>query len=472
MLEELEAASGLLQIALDRYLRVCSAIQKSYVAKNASDTISQDFKEKIRAEAHTLLDYESKFQEAKAAITWTRNSAALAPAGNLPPEILAQIFRFVLCQEQCSSQREYTYEEFWFSRYPDWLSHVCSHWRQVALGSRELWTHIDIYPEPAVGQRINLRARAYAERSIPLPLYIHIKEFGHRIEYGGIDRLSRLLDCPATSAIGLISYLAPRARSFNITINGGYLDFYRIALESCLRSCRPGVLSRLVIRGAIDEDDFSMVITARDGTLGKQYTREPYGFITLDITEQQLEDTLFWCTSLSFDGIFTPWESKGYRGLTELRLTSYSKPRFSLQEESIPESAFVNILKGSPQLRVLLFGFRLRTPLPASTFVEPVSLPDLETLAIEEEGSSIGNLLRWVAPGTKALTVLIQWNRDLNGRGTFTIGQLEALLARSNVRRLSVAGAYNYDLTKLSQAAYKFPELSLNSDDIDWDELL
>jgi hypothetical protein len=215
-----------------------------------------------------------------------------------------------------------------------------------------------------------------------------------------------------------------------------------------------------------------MVITTRDGTLGKQYIREPYGFITLDITEQQLEDTLFRCTSLSFDGIFTPWESKGYRGLTELRLTSYNKPQFSLQEESIPESAFVNILKGSPQLRVLLFGFHLRAPLPASIFVEPVSLPDLETLAIEEEGILIGNLLRWVAPGTKALTVLIRWNRGPNGRGTFTIGQLEALLARSNVTRLSVAGAFNCDLNEVSQVAYKFPGLSLNSDDIDWDELL
>ncbi|CAE6464587.1 unnamed protein product [Rhizoctonia solani] len=473
MLEELDIASGLLQIALDRYLRVCSAIQKSFVTKSASNIISQDFTARIKTEVHTLLDYESKFQEAKAAITWARNSAALAPASSLPPEILTRVFRFVLSEERCSSREKDDHEENWFSQYPDRLSHVCSHWRWVALGSRDLWTHIDLYPEPIVNQQILPRAKAYGERSDPLPLYIHIDESAHTFGHGYVGRLPGPSDNPTANAIELVASLAPRTRSLNLTINGEYSDFHRKALESCLKNCVPGVLSRLVVCGAAGEDDYCRVITTRDGTLAREYHGEPYSSVPLDIPEQQIEDVLFRCTSLSLDGLFAPWESKAYRGLTELRLTRCNKSQFDSQDGSIPESVFVNMLKGSPQLRVLLFDLSMSAPLPDSTCVEPVALLILETLALgaEEEGS-IGQFLRWIAPGPKPLAVLTQWVRDAGHRRTFEMGQFEAFLARSNVSRLSVAGAYSCDVTKLSQIAQRVPDLSLNDTEIDWDEIL
>ena len=63
-----------------------------------------------------------------------RNS--LAPISTLPPELLARIFRFFILEDL---GRFGVPMEFWFK-----ATHVCRHWRQVALDDSSLWARITV----------------------------------------------------------------------------------------------------------------------------------------------------------------------------------------------------------------------------------------------------------------------------------------------------------------------------------------
>jgi len=63
-----------------------------------------------------------------------RNS--LAPISTLPPELLARIFRFLILEDL---GRFGVPMEFWFK-----ATHVCRHWRQVALDDSSLWTRVTV----------------------------------------------------------------------------------------------------------------------------------------------------------------------------------------------------------------------------------------------------------------------------------------------------------------------------------------
>ena len=63
-----------------------------------------------------------------------RNS--LAPISTLPPELLARIFRFLILEDL---GRFGVPMEFWFK-----ATHVCRHWRQVALDDSSLWARVTV----------------------------------------------------------------------------------------------------------------------------------------------------------------------------------------------------------------------------------------------------------------------------------------------------------------------------------------
>jgi len=62
--------------------------------------------------------------------------STLAPISTLPPELLARIFRFLNLEDQA---RFGVPVKFWFK-----ATHVCRHWRQVALGDSSLWARVTV----------------------------------------------------------------------------------------------------------------------------------------------------------------------------------------------------------------------------------------------------------------------------------------------------------------------------------------
>lgn len=69
---------------------------------------------------------------------------ALAPISSLPPEILAIIFSF-LCWQSLGRDSGHNLA-------PIRLSHVCRHWREIALNQSLLWSHVDFTAPPSLGQ--------------------------------------------------------------------------------------------------------------------------------------------------------------------------------------------------------------------------------------------------------------------------------------------------------------------------------
>ncbi|KAI0320219.1 hypothetical protein OF83DRAFT_1045377, partial [Amylostereum chailletii] len=73
---------------------------------------------------------------------------ALAPVSRLPVELLAMIFESIT-------------DRFW-EIHPIPLTHVCHHWRQVAINQKTLWTTIPTF-SPSW-------AKTFIERSSPRPI--------------------------------------------------------------------------------------------------------------------------------------------------------------------------------------------------------------------------------------------------------------------------------------------------------------
>ncbi|PCH39781.1 hypothetical protein WOLCODRAFT_161867 [Wolfiporia cocos MD-104 SS10] len=88
----------------------------------------------------------------------------LAPISALPPEILAKIFI------ACVDEPESGFTRGRCARIR--LTHVCSHWRSVALQSSALWTDLALPAAPALVQEFLARSK-----SLPLRLYVYSEDY-------------------------------------------------------------------------------------------------------------------------------------------------------------------------------------------------------------------------------------------------------------------------------------------------------
>ncbi|KAH7338257.1 hypothetical protein B0J17DRAFT_417349 [Rhizoctonia solani] len=111
---------------------------------------------------------------AKSTLSQFRNmDPTLSPINNLPCEILSRIFAHMCHLNTCLMQTREAREDdtddgssqdeehaFW----PEVISHVCSHWRRVALASQELWSHVDIAPSEGRRTSFMSRSQLFASR--------------------------------------------------------------------------------------------------------------------------------------------------------------------------------------------------------------------------------------------------------------------------------------------------------------------
>ena len=81
----------------------------------------------------------------------------------LPTELLVEIFRHARADSAFEAYAE-------IYHYPVALSHVCRHWRTVALGAPTLWANIDVLEYHTKEARET--ARIYLERSKTCPIFL------------------------------------------------------------------------------------------------------------------------------------------------------------------------------------------------------------------------------------------------------------------------------------------------------------
>lgn len=176
MIDGLHNSRASFNAALQDYLDVLS--------NAASKSTSQSIAKGITAELEFITSCSTKLKQARVMINRARNSyAAIVPINVLPFEIITRIFRLVLDVQPCYYHNFIPYHpENITLKPPESLSHVCSRWRQIALGSHQLWTHIDVIPfhSPSKFEGFLARGETFAARAGSLPLHIHMFEAGER----------------------------------------------------------------------------------------------------------------------------------------------------------------------------------------------------------------------------------------------------------------------------------------------------
>ncbi|KAG8701573.1 hypothetical protein FRC11_012053, partial [Ceratobasidium sp. 423] len=395
MIEELITSSGLLQEALNRYLRACVTIRKSCVTINGTKGFPRELSSRVAHEVDLLATYNSTLQQAKSAIGYARNSPPLAVINSLPAEILARIFGFVVATESFIPEKPPMTPppSRVFPKYPDLLLRVCSYWRDVVYGSRGLWAHIDLSFDFALSPRLLPRAHVYAARANQSQLCIYLEV---------ASKLPSLKDSARViSTIQFIASVAARTRTLVLDSGGCLCDELLVmALETFLQNCTPGKFTQLIVPHCefTDLSGSNKSIRAEERNPGTEPDYIQDKNIHLDLSTQRLEDIILHLTTLRLNGLFFPWTSNAYKGLVDLSLTSQEVSR------EILVSDLVNILKASPGLRRLEVGLTIVGTLPRNAVVEPMPFKELEVLnSTVKHGAEFGSLLQWIAPGPKPL---------------------------------------------------------------------
>ncbi|KAG8751423.1 hypothetical protein FRC11_009402 [Ceratobasidium sp. 423] len=351
------------------------------------------------------------------------NHRAIPPINKLPAEILADIIRIVVyCAPCCKEGGQLTSGPV--LRYPDVLSHVCSHWRQVAVHSRDLWSHIDIAAWATSGSR----AMTFLDRAGQSSLRFHL------VAHLDLERQG------SENPVDLVPFLAPimsqlESPEFTPRINE-LIKTHTSALSICLAACTAGNLTELVIR-IIDGNQISGPIFIKARVRARHYAIEtappideigPWPiWVDMNIPEEHLEDILRGITVLRLCQVYPRWTSSAYCGLVELRLLAGALPSVK-----IAESQLVDILRSSPKLRILHFNLRITDVAELDIpITDPIALRDLEVLNLDwMQASGIEIFLRWLAPAPK----LSQFSLHLTDNETdFGYPATEAFLVGSNI---------------------------------------
>ncbi|KAH7338223.1 hypothetical protein B0J17DRAFT_706618 [Rhizoctonia solani] len=223
--------------------------------------------------------------------------------------------------------------------------------------------------------------------------------------------------------------MAARVGTLDLSISEGHANLCKRILETIINSCLPGVFTRLIVRETSLGPASPRFITPKD----KKVSYPIHHRFNLDVSEEQLDDVFLPCTSLQLRGLFFPWTSKVYQGLTELRL-SCPGARVEISEQQL-----VAILKSNAQLRILEF----RISIQPSNLVdaEPVVLLELENLVVTiDHEMTLPRFIRLITPGSKVLDVSfhLQNNIDIFVDSPF-VNYVREFFSRSKIGQLCVS---------------------------------
>ncbi|CAE6467854.1 unnamed protein product [Rhizoctonia solani] len=208
----------------------------------------------------------------------------------------------------------------------------------------------------------------------------------------------------------LSSSVAPRIRSLGLILHHQYYPIHSRALEHCLANCLLGDLVELSIR--VPGGSYSTPTFIKPGY--SRYSTE------LALSEQQLEHAWGSVVTLRLKGIYPPWASAAYHGLTDLQLDG---------KHDIYGSELTSFLGSSPQLRTLRCNFRVKQAPHISKSVSPAVLKELEAIdLVNMNEQETKDFLQWISPSSKPLQLSLRCNP------TATV--LKDFLARSNVQEI------------------------------------
>ncbi|KAL5633488.1 hypothetical protein ACGC1H_003850 [Rhizoctonia solani] len=425
MLDEFRVASDLLQIALNRYLNACLAIEHSHT-KTHLQPGPQNLTGLILVNELPLIStFEAALRQSKITILHSINqSPDLVPISKLPTDILIHIFQKLVDITHGIAN----FDGKVVSDYPLVLSHVCTHWRQAVFDSPSLWSHVSISPKIKEDRRLLAYANFHKIRTkeglVDLSIY---NTFSSTPEIPGLfEFVGPYFGRIRSLAFGLVMRRSPKCthKDHGCLLAGG------------LKSSN-GRLKRLIVKiwlleswgGPSDRLQWFMESSSNP---------PDHMSLRLDLPHEHLEAMLHPISELYLEGLSFKWTSKAYHGLTTLRLG-----RFYQGLTSIPESQLRNILTSSPQLQWLSVDLDISQ---TTTSPDPVYMPYLRALIVQDM-----SILRLIQPGSDELTLSILSDKLLNPtKGETFDDSLLNFFSRANITKFHSNGL----LHEISDARY------------------
>ncbi|CAE6468816.1 unnamed protein product [Rhizoctonia solani] len=385
MNRQLESSSSRLAIALNRYLDASLAMGNSCTKQSPTDQTFRDPAILLNQLPRATL-FEQKIQRAKTAIGFARNrSPAIVPIHRLPPELLSHIFGYIVVYNTCVPNFFGTCQ---LQKRLISLTHVCAHWRKIAISSPSLWSHIDISLPLTEKSRSCMNTFLSRAGKVPLDLSVSHNPSGSHI-FEPEDQIN--IDLKE-----IVSPLIHRVRGLKCNAQPSWLR--RSETEFCL-STLSSFLNKDAAPGRLTMLD--ACINSGFRVFHLQTIEDPQNedVLSLDIPAFQLEELLLPVTVLRLHNIFPHWGSKAFHGLVDLRLCAVNGLI------SIHELQLATILRQSPLLRVLEIGIGIDF---VGAPVVPVALYHLEALITRIPSySQLGRVLRLIDTGSGPLFMTI-----------------------------------------------------------------
>ncbi|KAH7327590.1 hypothetical protein B0J17DRAFT_632639 [Rhizoctonia solani] len=379
-----------LDYAIQNFLGSTIALQSclSSSTHSAEALIVRDSLAETWLDDPPILDKDSQLSQAQSHLNQIRNS--LLSINVLPLEILLGIFRFAsfdTFHSQYNTPIPFTYRQ---DNYRDLvvLTHVCSSWRRILLGTPTFWSRFLLDPKyPLVGECE--RARVYSSRAHGVPQSLSIYEqLNHR--YFNLRRSD-----------ALVKIIQPRLSSLTqmALLNFEDTRLVKQAVKLWLSNGKPG---------------YYELLTDLYGSAARA---------------QWAESMLSPIRVLSLRGMVFAWDSPVYWNLVVLRIGN-------IHQATAPTiGEMLGILLACPLLHTLrLYGMAIRPGDPAIPLqnVYPTELVDLNLAVLSPK--SMGLLLTSIFPQHKDLSLRIAcpaWD-------TQAFGVVCPFLARTNITRLFI----------------------------------
>ncbi|KAG8713202.1 hypothetical protein FRC08_013572 [Ceratobasidium sp. 394] len=283
---------------------------------------------------------------------------SLTPINALPLEILSRIL--ALSKQYCNHLplEDHSYD----------ITTVCTRWRQLAINTPSLWTHIDVGPvTPITSTRLLL------ERTKDTLVHIHVYEPQPAL---GLDPED--VELETCKVIALLKPHIRRVRS---------LDLESYAYSASFVS---PILNMWLDRGSANPP-------------GSLFVHRPYCNSLLSVDEENEPGTrvsqsknskkmLRSLGTLHLRGAIFPWDSGAYHDLTDFRLHGWD---FDIL---LPVSQFVGILSTSPALVILKLAYITITRTDGWNQATPTTLSCLKVLdLVRLKADSLALLLPLIA---------------------------------------------------------------------------
>ncbi|KAG8722722.1 hypothetical protein FRC08_012601 [Ceratobasidium sp. 394] len=338
-IEEWEAARTLLVDGIQSFLAASIALRAVCVGPSHQVFESRTIEATLitlNSELDALALQECRLRDTRMLLATMRNrSSTLVRINTLPPEILVHIFR--LSRIRCVLDGDGDPPSFLW---------VCSYWRQIAVNTPGLWSHIDITPNTPGGLM-----KLMLECTQGIPFYLHVYE--PRLAGFGIEVTEKM------------QILAPHIRhvqALNIVSDEDYGDFVGTVLDlwfdnggtelpKSLTVYRPHSGHLLNFAGEATTARLTGVSSAGAGVWS------PFGILHLE-------------------NVHMGWNNACYRGLTELELSFPSGVVF------ISPPQFARVLSASPSLTILKLGNLAVIPGGDWSLAAPMALNCLKVLRI------------------------------------------------------------------------------------------